>query len=93
MKEYLLLGVVTLGIGLKEVLRWLPEDSENWSGKVSNFRFQQLSPDIIRLTFVAKIRHNVNDPVKTSVRTSIWRQESSGWKMVFHQGTALNNDN
>lgn len=92
-EEFVEIGSCGNSFGLKEVLEWLPESADSWTASVSDFRLQQMTPDIVRLTFRAAIQNNRNNPPVSSIRTSIWRKEPEGWRMVFHQGTLLSADN
>jgi hypothetical protein len=47
----------------------------------SDFRCQQLSAD----TFL--VNYRLQQGRRITQRSTIWRLEASGWKIVFHQGT------
>lgn len=49
----------------------------------------RLSSDVIQLRFKTR-RVSEDGSVTASLRSSIWRKASDGWKMVFHQGTKTN---
>lgn len=50
----------------------------------SDFRVVRLGPDAALLTYRI---HLHGDPPAHSLRCSVWRRGSTGWRMVFHQGT------
>jgi hypothetical protein len=55
---------------------------EQWTGAlytVSDFLTRQLAPDLI-LAIYRIVESN-------TIRSSIWKTTSIGWRMVFHQGT------
>ncbi|MBV8337814.1 MAG: DUF4440 domain-containing protein, partial [Alphaproteobacteria bacterium] len=55
---------------------------EQWTGPiptVSDFSVRQLAPDLI-LAIYRIVESN-------TMRSSIWKTTSIGWRMVFHQGT------
>lgn len=76
------IGASGANFSLKEILECLPQD-KNWSAKVGDFEFRLLADDVAQLTFRAFIKHDEKDEGAYSLRTSIWRNESGTWKMVF----------
>jgi hypothetical protein len=50
---------------------------------VSEFAVRFLAPDVALVTYRALA------PKRETLRSSIWRREGSGWRMTFHQGTAV----
>ena len=53
---------------------------------MSDFEMKLLSPDVALVTYRASIIRD-NQPVRESLRCSIWKMMNGEWKMVFHQGT------
>ena len=54
--------------------------------KLADFQVRLLAPTIGLVVYsLCPVRNNEEDAV--TVRSSIWRLEESGWRMVFHQGT------
>ncbi|WP_083098554.1 DUF4440 domain-containing protein [Pseudophaeobacter leonis] len=53
-----------------------------------NFRLRALSEDIVQVMYVSEVQHG--SEIETGNRSSIWRRESSGWRLCFHQGTPKN---
>ncbi|ESP94510.1 MULTISPECIES: DUF4440 domain-containing protein [Pseudoalteromonas] len=52
-----------------------------------DFRGQMLSDTLAQLTYQAAYRRNAYSNLQFSLRMSLWRQNSSGWQLLFHQGT------
>lgn len=74
--------------GLSEVLNELPTQN-NWKCHAQDFEFRKLDETIVQLIFRAHITTQDNQIGTYSRRTSIWRLEKGGWKMVYHQGTKV----
>lgn len=87
-KDFKEIGASGSCCGLKEVLELCPKE-ENWSAQVGDFEFRMLSLDIVQLTFRTFVKRDEKDMGIYSLRSSIWRNESGTWKMVFHQGTEV----
>ena len=51
--------------------------------KSENFECQQLSTHFALLTYVAA------NPARKTLRSSLWRLEGDGWRILFHQGTVI----
>ena len=57
----------------------------------SDFELRMFSEDIAQLKY--KIKNTASNTLtRTSLRSSIWKNEGSKWKMVFHQGTVVQTD-
>lgn len=54
--------------------------------RADGFRLTRLGPDAALLAY--RIRRDGDPPVDT-LRSSVWRREAGGWRMVFHQGTRI----
>ena len=52
--------------------------------ETSGFECSELAADIYLLTYTL-----VQDHVRITRRSTIWRRTSDGWKIVFHQGTIV----
>ena len=50
-----------------------------FSVQMTAFRVRALSPDVALATY----------RTGRSLRSSIWRREGDGWRIVFHQGTPI----
>ena len=55
---------------------------EYW--ETTDFRCQELAADVYLLTYTLR-----QQGVRISRRATIWRRFSDGWKIVFHQGTIV----
>ena len=51
--------------------------------EASDFRCQRLAKDLYLLTYT------LQDGVRLTRRSTIWRRTVEGWKVVFHQGTIV----
>lgn len=74
--------------GLSELLEDLP-DEQDWHCHIQEVEFNQITPDVVHLVYLALIKQHESDSGTYSRRSSIWRKEGSNWKMWFHQGTKL----
>lgn len=55
---------------------------------ILNFETRQIADSIVLATYTCK--HTYSDGLEAStLRSSIWREGSEGWEIVFHQGTKL----
>jgi len=52
-----------------------------------DFRARHLSPDLVQITYISEVRYG--DTLERANRSSIWSRFSDGWKLRFHQGTAI----
>jgi hypothetical protein len=52
--------------------------------EASEFRCQRLASDLYLLTYTL-----LQDKVRLTRRTTIWQRSAEGWKIVFHQGTMV----
>ncbi|WP_172401030.1 DUF4440 domain-containing protein [Vibrio sp. qd031] len=86
--EFLEVGASGDYFGLPEVLNELPIQN-NWKCHAQDFEFRKLDENIAQLIFRAHITTRDNVVGAYSRRTSIWRLEVDGWKMVYHQGTKV----
>ncbi|MGI2328585.1 DUF4440 domain-containing protein [Planococcus sp. YIM B11945] len=51
--------------------------------EISEFRMHELGPEAVLTTYRI---HNRTSGKKT-LRSSVWKKRSTGWKLFFHQGT------
>jgi hypothetical protein len=58
-----------------------PEEEDPWD--TTDFRCQELAPDIYLLTYTLR------QVERLTRRTTIWRRAADGWKILFHQGTIV----
>jgi hypothetical protein len=62
--------------------RYAAPHADVW--ETSDFRCQRLAEDLYLLTYTL-----VQDRVRLTRRSTIWRRTAEGWKIVFHQGTLV----
>jgi hypothetical protein len=64
--------------------RWAGSHTDVW--ETSDFRCQKLAPDVYLFTYTL-----VQDHKRRTRRSTIWRRTADGWKIVYHQGTIVQN--
>jgi hypothetical protein len=52
--------------------------------ETSDFHCGELAPDVYLLTYTL-----LQNRVRKTRRSTIWQRTGSGWKIVFHQGTIV----
>jgi hypothetical protein len=52
--------------------------------ETSDFHCQRLAPDVYLLTYTL-----LQDGQRLTRRATIWQKASDGWKIVYHQGTVV----
>jgi hypothetical protein len=62
--------------------RFSTPHAEAWETR--GFHCQRLAEDLYLLTYTL-----VQEGVRTTRRSTIWKQTEDGWKIVFHQGTVV----
>jgi hypothetical protein len=62
--------------------RFAAPHSDVW--EASDFRCQRLAEDLYLLTYTL-----LQDRVRLTRRSTVWRRTLDGWKIVFHQGTIV----
>jgi hypothetical protein len=62
--------------------RYADPQPEIW--QTSDFHCRQLGPDVYLLTYTL-----VQDRTRHTRRMTIWERTASGWKILFHQGTVI----
>ena len=60
--------------------------SDIW--QTTDFRCQELAPDVYLLTYTL-IQTGKNDNKRRTRRSTIWRRTAVDWKIVYHQGTVV----
>ena len=67
----------------------IDEDSNSHEIKweIKDFTIKQLSNDCILATYKVIKHSELNEAMKYSLRSSIWKLFNGTWKMIFHQGT------
>jgi len=70
-----------------DTLMLLPTELEPPKIHAQDFAVQKLSNSIVLLTYRSAHVNSSGELFRHTNRSSIWRLNSSGWQMVFHQGT------
>lgn len=52
------------------------------------FEFQALAPDVVQLRYVSSVRRG-DEPAQCARRSSLWRYDEAGWRLLFHQATPI----
>jgi hypothetical protein len=52
--------------------------------ETSDFQCRELAPDVYLLTYTLLQNH-----IRKTRRSTIWQRTGSGWKILFHQGTIV----
>ena len=58
---------------------------------MSDFKIYVLCPNIVQSLFKTKKIVLESGKESYSLRTTIWKNENGKWRMIFHQGTPINN--
>ncbi len=86
--DFLEIGASGDFFGLDSLLNSLPQETA-WSAVAQDFEHRRLSPELVQLFYRAAVSRENGSGTTYSRRTSIWKKDGSGWKMVYHQGTAV----
>ncbi len=62
-----------------------PNYQDIW--EVSNFKITQVAPDNYLLTYML-----VQNKIRYTRRSTIWRKVNGQWKILYHQGTVMEKD-
>lgn len=85
--EFREIGASGACIGLVELLEHLPQE-QHWTAHTRDWEFRVLARDIVQTFHRALVTRGGADDTY-SRRTSLWRNESGIWRMVYHQGTRV----
>ncbi len=55
---------------------------------LKNFKVELITPEVAQVTYVSEVMY---DKLEIGNRSSIWLKTPTGWKLRFHQGTAVEN--
>lgn len=73
-----------------DVADWLLNKNPRERWLLSDFRIKKLSADLVLAIYRAKKLADQKDIVSQgSVRSSIWKYNTQGWQMVFHQASKI----
>ncbi len=56
---------------------------------IIDFKVKQLSEDVFLITYKTIQNKTENHSGTDSLRSSIWKKYTDGWKIIFHQGTSI----
>ena len=62
--------------------RYAVAHSEDW--ETMDFDCRKLAPEVYLLTYTL-----IQNKTRRTRRTTIWQRTADGWKIVFHQGTMI----
>ena len=71
----------------REVIAQLSTESTETKIHAQAFVLHELAPNVILLTYQSAIVAASGALERHTNRASVWRLETSGWQMLFHQGT------
>jgi len=66
--------------------RFSAPHAEVW--ETQGFRCQRLAEDVYLLTYTL-VQDSGSEKARVTRRSTIWRHIGDGWKIVFHQGTVV----
>lgn len=71
----------------QDIVAELAQESDESRYSADAFECVELAPGLVQLRYIS--RREGAAGVRLARRSSLWRQETAGWRMVFHQGTPL----
>lgn len=87
-KDFFEFGVSGTELSRKVIVGYLLKHGSTDESKSFDFDGKLISKDTYLLTYKAE-QYHATETVK-SLRSSIWSNSTGSWKMVFHQGTKVN---
>ncbi len=77
----------------QSVIEGMLRDTQVSHYVIFNFKQLILAPDVVLVTYqLNRCNQNIKEAVCCSLRSSIWKIVDNQWRMVFHQGTLLKNE-
>jgi hypothetical protein len=74
----------------QEVVGWLLNKNPQDRWLLTDFKVRELSTDLVLAIYYAKkVVGQKNIVSKGSTRSSIWKRNTQGWQMVFHQASKI----
>ncbi len=70
----------------REIVEALRDEIVDTSWTLHNFKICLLAPELIMATYRSECSNHSNE-TSYALRSSLWRQTGSSWRMIFHQGT------
>ena len=58
----------------------------NTTFPLKNLKIELITPEIVQITYVSEVMY---EELEIGNRSSIWIKTLTGWKLRFHQGTAV----
>jgi hypothetical protein len=58
--------------------------------RVEQLEFAEIGPGIVLVTYLSAHRTEAGDLHRHTLRSSLWIETETGWRMRFHQGTPAN---
>jgi len=70
-----------------KVVKWLQDKSamDHWT--LTGFRIKKISDDVVLAIYSSRKMNGVAGNNKGTKRMSVWHNDGSDWKMVFHQAS------
>lgn len=62
--------------------------SEGMTFEITGFSVKELSPAIALATYVSVRTDSVTGRKISANRSSLWKKDGPGWRIIFHQGTS-----
>jgi hypothetical protein len=87
--DFMEFGSSGLRYDKKQTLEQLPKNANKVSYTMENFESYQLAEGIVLATYKTE-RLIDGDSKSAALRSSLWRNTDSGWKLFFHQATPVN---
>ncbi|MFT4198201.1 MAG: DUF4440 domain-containing protein [Pseudoxanthomonas sp.] len=69
-----------------ELLSLLPGE-EDFVCSAGEFEAVMLAPDLVQLRYVSTLQ--CGGTLRRARRSSLWQRDTTGWRMLFHQGTPI----
>jgi hypothetical protein len=71
------------------ILEALKNESVDQPIQVEDFQVRELSPEIALVTYIASRTAPYGSISVRALRSSLWKREGEVWRMIFHQGTRI----
>jgi len=71
------------------IIESLVDSNESWSYKIDEFICKSIAKNVFLATYKLSIFSKDNTLLRNSLRSSIWRNKSQSWQIIFHQGTKV----
>ena len=71
------------------IIEALKEEAFHQQTQVESFQARELAPGVALVTYIASRAAPYDSITMRTLRSSLWKREDSGWRMIFHQGTRI----